>query len=323
MKILKSCLIALGALALGHGMAAAQTAPAWPNGPVTIVVPYGTGGGTDSTARVLAKSLSEQLGVPVTVENHTGASGSIGAMYFLNNAKPDGQMLFVSLTGVLVNVPILNEVPYKYTDFKYIARIANSVDVLVASKDFPPNNPTEFVEYAKQNPDKLAMVYGGVGTQAWMGVQQMQKLIGFEIPLVPVPSGGGADQVAMVAGNHAQAGVISLPAVTPFLENGMVKAIGLMQQDRAPLLPDVPTFKEGGLDVLIGDDLMLMGRTDMPAETVAAIDAAVQKTFADPAFTTALNNIRLIPDYGNSEELTAIMKTRAEAAAGLLKDVAK
>jgi tripartite-type tricarboxylate transporter receptor subunit TctC len=322
MNIIRTCIAAMGALAF-TAFAGHAHEPVWPKGPVTIILPYGTGGGTDSTARALAKSLSDQLKVPVTVENHTGASGSLAAMHFLKTAKPDGQMLFVTQTGVVATVPQLNNVTYKYSDFKYLARLANPVEVLVASQDFPPNNPKEFVEYSKKNPDALAMVFGGVGSQGWMGVQQLQGVLGYEIPAVPVPSGSGADQSAMVAGNHAQAGVISATGVMPFIQSGKVKAIGLMQGERVSILPDVPTFKEQGVDVLIGDEIMLLGRTDTPDNVVAAIDAAVKKAFADEGFTTTIANLRLVANYGDSKQMTEIIGARAKMAEELLQKAKK
>jgi tripartite-type tricarboxylate transporter receptor subunit TctC len=312
-------LLALAAAAAGAALAPASAQDAaWPSGPVTIVVPYGTGGGTDSTARALADALSRQLGVPVTVENHTGAGGSIGGMHFADNAEPDGQMLFVGQTGIVTTVPILNEVTYTQDDFGFVARLANPVEVLVASNEFPPNTPAEFVEYSRENPEALAMVYGGIGSQGWMGVQQLQEELGFEIPSVPIPSGSGADQATMVAGNHAQAGVISLTGVRSFIDNGMLKPIGLLQGERTPYLPDVPTFQEAGFGVLIGDEISLYGDPDMSAETLAAIDAAIVAAFEDEAFIETLTNLSLVPNYGDADTLREVIAARTEMANQML-----
>lgn len=314
MKMLSTIGLLLAATA---GALQAQDA-AWPNGPITIIVPYGTGGGTDSTARALAASLSKKLDVPFVVENRPGAGGALALGHFLNSVEPNGQTLLVSQTGVLTTTPILNEVAYKREDFRAVAHLANAIEVLVASNEYPANTPEEFIDYATANPDQLSMVVSSVGSQGWMGIQQLQGEIGHEIPFVPLPHGGGANQATMVAGNHAQAGVISMTGAAPFLESGQMKAIGILQAQRSALSPELPTFAEAGFDISIGDSIMIYATQETSDEIVSAINTAVSGAYDDPVYLETLSNLMLEASYGDEAVATEVLQEKISLAEEML-----
>lgn len=307
------------ALAFGLSAVSAQAADTvWPKSPVTLIVPYGTGGGTDSTARALASSLSKAFDVPVVVENHPGAGGALALSHFLNSVEPDGQTILVGQTGILTTTPILNDVAYKREDFRAIASLATPIEVLVVSNEFPATSPKEFMEYASANPDEMSMVVSSMGSQGWMGIQQLQNVLGFEIPFVPLPHGGGSNQATMVAGNHAKAGVISLTGVASFLEAGQMKAVGLLQAERSNLAPDLPTFVESGYDVSIGDEVMVFVRSETAPEIVASINDALTKAYEDSAYLKTLENLKLEANYRGADSAGEFLASRVALAEKML-----
>jgi tripartite-type tricarboxylate transporter receptor subunit TctC len=315
--LLKALLGGAAALLLGATGALAQES--WPNGPVTIVVPYGAGGGNDTVARALADPLSKVIGVPVVVENHPGAGASVGVMYFNDNAQPDGQMLLISSTSAHSTVPLLNEVTYdSATDFEPLVRITNLVEAMVVHKDVPVHNPTEFMEWAKANADTITMTYGAVGSQGWSAVEQLNRVLGFEIAAVPVASGAASEQTALVAGGHVNAAVVSLTTALPFMETGDVRLIAFVQEARDPRYPDVHTFLDDNINIRVGDEVSIYAKAGTPEDIKAKIDAAVHQVLDTPEFATTLENLGLFVNYGDSATLKEIVAARTEIAKELV-----
>ncbi len=316
MKLLR---VLTAAALLSFGTQAALAQSAWPNGPVTIIVPYGAGGGNDTVARALADPLSKVIGVPVIVENHPGAGASVGVMYFNDNATTDGQMLLISSTSAHSTVPLLNEVTYdSASDFEPLVRITNLVEAMVVHKDVPVNSPAEFMAWAKENADTITMTFGAVGSQGWSAVEQLNRELGIEIAAVPVASGAASEQTALVAGGHVDAAVVSLTTAIPFMQTGDVRLIAFGQDERDPRYPDVHTFVEDGFNVLVGDEVSLYGKAGTADDVKAAIDAAVREVLDSPEFAQTLENLGLFANYGDSATLKGIVAARSEIAKKLV-----
>lgn len=233
-------LIATVAVALGAGAAGAQD---YPERPITLVVPFGPGGSTDTGGRLLASKMSDVLGQPVLVENRPGATGSIGTDYALR-AKADGYTLIIgnsdSLAANAVNFPDLSYDPAK--DMQPITLLYRNNLALAVTDDFPAQTFEDFIAYAKANPGSL--VYGTSGVKSafhFLG-ETLNKAAG--IDMLHVPYKGGGPAVADLVAGQIPVAFGSLASLTPFAEDGSIRIIALTGEDRHPDFPDIPVIRE-------------------------------------------------------------------------------
>ena len=247
------------------GPAAAQS---WPNRPITMIATFPAGGPTDGVARVLANELGERLKQRVVVENRGGAGGTIGAAA-VAKSQPDGHTLLLTSTGPLgyyrVLYKSLNYDPVK--DFAPAALLGTIPQVIIVSPKLPVKTLREFVAYAKANPSKVNIGDSGVGTTLHILAAQMAMLTGIEIQHVHYR--GAAGSVADVTGGQIEA---ALSGFTPSFAH--MKVLGVTWTERLKVLPDVPTFREEGVDIISGLSLTLVAPAKTPPEIIARLNAA-------------------------------------------------
>ena len=240
---MKSLSCALGALLLlaSHGGAVAQ---AYPNRPITIVVPYAAGGPTDVLARLFARSMSDTLGQQVVVENTPGAAGTIGTVR-VAKSRPDGYTLLASQNSAVAPVAAYYKQPPfdPVKDLEPVARVADVPFIYMTRKNAPVNNMREFVAWVKANDSKLNFGTGGVGTVS-LGLVVLNSVLGVNVTGVPYKG-------TNLALNDMIAGTLDLMADQPtssiqHIQNGSVKAIAITAAKRSAALPDLPTVIELG-----------------------------------------------------------------------------
>lgn len=221
--------------------AAAQDA--YPSKPITIVVPYAPGGGSDFLGRILAEGLKARLNETVVVQNVPGAGSAVGSMQ-VAKAKPDGYTLLLTVNSTHVINPWLYKAPGfdPVKDFEPITPVATAGYVLVANNDFPPNNVAELIKAAKAAPGKYLIASAGNGTLNHLIGEMLQKAAG--IQLTHVPYKGAAAAVTDVIGGQVQLSVQSLPSSISFIKAGRLKVLGVVNEKRVSALPDVPTIGE-------------------------------------------------------------------------------
>ena len=288
---------------------ASQSATVYPTRPVTIVNQFSPGSISDATARLIAKSLQDQLGQPFIVENKVGAGGLIAATY-VANAAPDGYTLLATSSSLHSGASLYKDLkidPIK--DFTHIARVGSFPSFIVVRSDLPVNTIEEFIFYAKKNPKKLS--YGHGNNVGQMVGETLQKRNGIELIRVPYKSNPAA-MIDLVAG-HIDMMVPELNTGLPHIQSGKVKALALLTKTHNSRLPNVPTLNE---TVLPGFDVLpwggLSGPAGMPIDIVTKLEISVHKALRDPEFIKSLTSSVIEPFWGGQKEFEQYVKSQLE-----------
>ena len=280
------CAISSAGIAIALGFSATVCA-AFPDRPITIIVPYAAGGLTDSVARTLAEGITKELGVSVVIENRTGAGGKIG-MDAIRRAPKDGYTLGIAVPGTMVMLPLIDPnygmVPLK--DFTPITIAVNTFTVLVVSKQALPSGGLEkFIEMAKTRPGKLNYGTPGAGTSFHFNSELLGSKLGIEA--VHVPYKGESAALADLAGGQIDF-MLAGEGAKAFVDGGRVRAIAVSSKKRIDGYPNTPTFMESGVDFSTDGWVGMIGPSDLPPavleKLLAALVATVKSAKAQAAF---------------------------------------
>ena len=241
MNLLRAlALLILAALAIPSAFA--QT---YPSKPLKIIVSTSAGGVTDLAARILGAHITGRTGQPVVIDNRPGASGNI-AMDAVAKSPPDGATLGVANTGnIVINPALMRHMPYDpLTDLVPIGPIGTVPLFLVANSNVPAATLTDFIAYAKAQPDGVSYAAAGVGTTPDLAAHEFNRRAGLRLVLVPFR--GTAPAVAAVLGGDVQVTFVSMGPHIEFVRQGELRILGAATPKRVSYLPDVPTFAEQG-----------------------------------------------------------------------------
>jgi tripartite-type tricarboxylate transporter receptor subunit TctC len=303
------------ALAAFTALAGTANAQDWPSRPVTLIVPYAAGGPVDTVARIMAARLSEILGQQMVIENVGGAGGLTGTVR-VAKAAPDGYTLLLSGTAVLSQNPTFRkQSPYDpIADFTHVALFSDSARVLIARKDFPPNNFKEFIAYVKQNQGTLQYGSSGAGAGAHTCAILLDGAMGTKVTHVPYRGAGPAMQDLI--GGRLDYMAEQISTATPQIKSGAVKAYATLGLDRGPGLDDLPTAEELGVK---GLDCGAWGSFSFPKDTPRAIIERLAKASSDaidtPAVIERFKSIGVVvtpKDRRSPEYLTKFIKSEIE-----------
>ncbi len=259
---------------------------AWPAGPVTFVVGYAAGGSTDINARELANVMTPVIGQQIIIDNKGGAAGSIG-LRAVANAKPDGQTLFVAVgTNVIINPHVQKGMIDTLASLAPISQVTDYQYVLVVGKNVPANNAAELVAMAKKEPEKLTYSSSGVGGNNHLAGALFAKAADIKITHVPYKGTGPA--VADVISGIITMNFSSLPPAVSQVKAGNLKALAVTGNKRVKSMPDVPTLKEQGIDVVVTSWQGLFAPAKTPPDILDKIDAATKQAMKNPKWEEAL-----------------------------------
>lgn len=234
------------ALALAALTAFSASAQAWPDRPVTLVVPFPAGGSTDQVARAVAPRLGDKLRQSFVVENKAGATGTIGAA-FVQRAAADGQTFLVTSLGPLVIVPhLIKNLPYDtLKDFDLITVAVQSPNVLVVPASSPHKSVADVVTHLKAHPGKMSFASAGHGSSDHLTTELFWQQTGTQG--VHIPYKGGAPAHADLIGGQVDASFQNINAVIQHIRAGKMRALAVTSPRRSPVLPDLPTLAEAGV----------------------------------------------------------------------------
>ena len=298
MKWFATCLFFWMALAAG------QTYPAKP---VTWIVPFPPGGGTDISARTVAAKLTDKWKQSVVIENRSGAAGILGADA-VAKARPDGYTLLIVNVGITsINPALYPKLPYNpETAFTPISLICELPFVLMASPSFPPNSVKELVAYAKANPEKVTFASSGQGGSPHLTAEIFQLATGTKMTHVPY-KGGGQAMPDLMAG-HVNLLFASVLESSGHIKSGKLKGLAVTHAKRSPALPDVPTLAEAGVkDAESGSWIALLAPAGTPAAIVAKVGADLKEAVTAPEVKEKLIAQGAVPQASTPAELQALI----------------
>jgi len=233
-----------GCLGLSQALHAQGT---YPEKPIKIVVPYTAGASTDTLTRIIGESVSKQLKQPVIIENKPGAAGIIASNY-VKQQKPDGYTLMLTTDGIAsVNPSLYKAVSYdSVKDFTSLTMAVSVSNALVVRNDSAFKTVSDVVDYAKKNPEKLSYGSAGVGSSLHIAGELLNDTEGIHI--LHVPYKGGAAEMNALLGNEVSMIYIPMVSALNFQSAGKARILGIGSKQRNPAVPDVPTFKEQGIE---------------------------------------------------------------------------
>jgi tripartite-type tricarboxylate transporter receptor subunit TctC len=274
-------LIAAAAAATLAPLAFAQKR--WPEQPIKWLVPYPPGGGTDNLARTLAESMHTPLGVPIVIDNRPGGSTNIAAD-MVAKAKPDGYTVMSADNALLAfNEHLFRKLPFNpEKDFSFIGGIGRFPLALVVNPKFPAQNFKEFLAYVKAHPGKVNYASPGAGSPHHLAMELFKNRTGTF--LTHIPYRGAAPAMQDIMGGQVDAMFLDLAAGLPIIRGNKVRALAMGSATRAPLLPDVPTFKELGISgVEVYAFQGMVGPAGLQQEITQRLNQELNKALADPA----------------------------------------
>lgn len=290
----------------------------FPTKPITIVVPFGAGSGTDTISRLIGQQLGVALGQSVVIENKAGASGSIAASYVARQPADGHTLLMATNSTHSANPSLIKNLPYDpVKDFAPVARAGSYIFVLAVNKDVPAKSLQELIAYAKANPGKLS--YASGNTTGIVAGETFKRWAGIDLLHVPYKSTPQA--VTDVLSGRVSMIVIDLTTGLTHIQAGSLRALAVTTKQRSALLPDLPTLHESGVSNYdITSWAGLFAPAAAPKPVVARLNAEMQKVIAHPEVKAKLAAAGFEAFSGPPESLGQFVQEQIALWSKLIKD---
>lgn len=264
-RVLGACLLAV----------AASAQAAFPERPITLVVPYAPGGSADALARVLAVRIGAKLGTSVIVDNKPGASGTIGAS-FAAKAAPDGYTVLYDATPYSINPHLFPRMPFAANALQPLALVSLAPNIVIVRAESPVKTIQDLADKAKAEPGKINFASGGSGTVQRLAAELLRQRLGLDMVHVGYKSGGPA--IVDTMGGQVDFMFSTIAASYPLVSSGKLRALAVSSPQRSPRLPDVPTIAE---TVAPGYEAYEWNGLLLPAGTPAAVAEKLHKAVVE------------------------------------------
>ncbi|MHA6345627.1 tripartite tricarboxylate transporter substrate binding protein [Roseivivax sp. CAU 1761] len=302
---MKTYLAGIAVAALGIVPAAALAE--YPERPITMIVAYSAGGGTDVAARTLVPYLEKYLGneVSISVSNKPGAGGEVG-FTALAHSKADGYTIgFINAPNVLT-IPIQRKARYTLDDIQPVANVIYDPGAFGVLPDAGIGTLDELIEYARENPGEVTYGTAGAGSDDHLAVLSLEREHGVQMRHVPFD--GNADVRAALLGGHIKMASMNVSEMVSDSQEGTLVVLGQMASERWEGAPDIPTFQEQGYDIVMGANRSLGAPAGIPAEALEKLSAATEQAMNDPEFRAAAAEQDLPLFYMNAKAFTKSMQ---------------
>jgi tripartite-type tricarboxylate transporter receptor subunit TctC len=296
----------------------AQTASAFPNQPIRMVVPYPPGGPTDITARVVAAEMSKTIGQNIVIDNRPGASGMIGSE-MVTKATPDGYTLLANASIHVINPSVYPDMRFDaIKDFVPITQLAQVPLVLVVPANSPIKSVKDLVEYAKANPGKVN--FGSAGSASAQHLAGESFKIAAGIQMQHIPYKGSAPALTDLAGGQLQLMFDSMPSATPMINSGKLRAIAVTTTTRAKARPDLPTIAESGFPGFdISTWYAYWAPKGTPADVVEKLAASAAQALKNPEVIAKYEAMGAEPVGSTPAQFAAYVESEAKKWSDIVK----
>jgi len=298
-----------GLLAGSAVLPAAGQTSTFPSRTIRIIVPHAPGGNSDTFGRILAQKVSDQLGQQAVVENKPGAGGTV-ASGMIAKSPPDGYTVLVADNGTHAIAPTLYGAKLSYDvfkDFTPIMLAATFPTVIMLHPSVPATTPKEFVALAKSQPGKFTYSSAGTGNGSHLTMELFRAAAG-GLDMVHVPYKGGAPAVQALLAGEVQLTAVSVNTSLPQIQSGKARGLGVASSKRSPAMPDVPTFKENGVDFEGDSWLGLVGPPGLPPDIAARLNQIFTAALRDPDTQARLAKIGLEVVASSQDDLTKVLE---------------
>ena len=285
---------------VGMGLSVSLSWAKYPEKPITFIMPWPAGGGTDVSGRPLIEAASRVLGQPIVIEYHPGGSTIVG-MNILKNKKPDGYTIGQTTLSATISQHT-RKVPVDLTkDFSYIMQYADYSNGLVVRSDSPWKTLKEFLDYSKANPGKIRYSSTGPSSPPSLVMATLGRLLGIQWTLIPFE--GGPPALTALLGGHVEAYTGTMHT-KPHVLAGRLRLLCAYEQKRAPSFPDIPTLQELGYPIVCSNFLVLLAPKGLPKDITEILHQAFKKALDDPEFKKGCQKVDHVIVYRNPEETT-------------------
>ncbi|MDR7076064.1 tripartite-type tricarboxylate transporter receptor subunit TctC [Neobacillus niacini] len=304
----------------GDSKPAEQPKSDFPNKPIEIIVPLGSGGSSDLLARVMADAVQKYLpnNQPVVVVNKPGGAGAIGSTEVFQ-AKPDGYKLLFTSSAIISTTPHFGKTIYTHDSFQPIMKMAANPLLFVVKADAPWKTYEEWVDYAKNNPDKFSYATTAVGGLYQISMEGLKAATGIKSKIVPFEK--GSEEINALLGGHVPGGILNNVEVKPHLESKALRVLLNMGNRKQDWYKDAPTAKEKGIEVLGELSSGLLAPKGVPQDVLDILHDSFKKAYEDPAVVEQLNKMGMVTTYAGPEEFQKELTDSFNKSGVILKQI--